>query len=467
MIFRQITHDDLGCASYLIGDEDAGVAAVVDPKLDIEEYLALARYMGVRIEHILETHNHADHVSGHGRLRPRPRARRSTSTATPRPTTSTSRSTTAGSSRWARVRVRALHTPGHRPEHTAFALIDTARGPEPWAVLTGDTLFVGDIARPDLAVDKEEGAHGMFASLRDKLLTLPGRVRGVARASRRLAVRRPRHGHEGLLDDRLRARAQRPAGRGRRGRVRGARDRLAGAAAAELPGDRGAQPRAAARRPRRASSRSRRARSSSSRPRARWSSTSAPTCSSTTRTSPARSATPPCAPASAPSSHGSPTAIARSSSSAATTRTPIHAAHLAAAVGITDLGGYLAGGMTSWREEKRPTEVDRAHRRGRAARAHRRGPGPRRPRAVRVGGGPHPRLGARPLPRPARLPDGIDPSRPVAVICSSGQRSASPPRCCCRHGADRVIHVADGGVGTWREHGWPIEEPDRQPLPTS
>ena len=68
MIFRQITHDDLGCASYLIGDEDAGVAAVVDPKLEIEEYLALARYMGVRIEHILETHNHADHVSGHGRL---------------------------------------------------------------------------------------------------------------------------------------------------------------------------------------------------------------------------------------------------------------------------------------------------------------------------------------------------------------------------------------------------------------
>src|SRR6266536_37501 len=68
MIFRQITHDDLGCASYLIGDEEAGVAAVVDPKLDVEEYLALARYMGVRIEHILETHNHADHVSGHGRL---------------------------------------------------------------------------------------------------------------------------------------------------------------------------------------------------------------------------------------------------------------------------------------------------------------------------------------------------------------------------------------------------------------
>ena len=91
MIFRQLTHDDLGCASYLIGDEDAGVAAVVDPKLEIEEYLALARYMGVRIEHILETHNHADHVSGHGRLAAAT-GRRSTSTGSPSPTTTTSRS---------------------------------------------------------------------------------------------------------------------------------------------------------------------------------------------------------------------------------------------------------------------------------------------------------------------------------------------------------------------------------------
>src|SRR5216110_3755299 len=68
MLFRQVTHDDLGCASYLIGDEDAGVAAVVDPRLDIDEYLRLARYTGVRIEHVLETHTHADHVSGHALL---------------------------------------------------------------------------------------------------------------------------------------------------------------------------------------------------------------------------------------------------------------------------------------------------------------------------------------------------------------------------------------------------------------
>ena len=68
------------------------------------------------------------------------------------------------------VVVRALHTPGHRPEHTAFALIDRARGEEPWAVLSGDSLFVGDIARPDLAVEREEGARGIFRSLHEQLL---------------------------------------------------------------------------------------------------------------------------------------------------------------------------------------------------------------------------------------------------------------------------------------------------------
>ncbi|MDQ6732028.1 MAG: hypothetical protein M3022_17515 [Actinomycetota bacterium] len=68
MIFRHITHDDLGCASYLIGDEKAGIAAVVDPRFETDEYLDLARYVGVSIEHVLETHNHAEPVSGHGRL---------------------------------------------------------------------------------------------------------------------------------------------------------------------------------------------------------------------------------------------------------------------------------------------------------------------------------------------------------------------------------------------------------------
>src|SRR5215210_956001 len=173
MIFRQLTHDDLGCASYLIGDEDAGVAAVVDPMLEIGGYLRLARYLGVRIEHILETHNHADHVSGHGRLAAATGARihvhRIADPAYEHEPFDDGWRLDLGA-----LVVEALHTPGHRPEHTAFALVDAERGPEPWAVLTGDSLFVGDVARPDLAVDREEGARGVFRSLHSALLTLPG-----------------------------------------------------------------------------------------------------------------------------------------------------------------------------------------------------------------------------------------------------------------------------------------------------
>src|SRR3712207_4135623 len=132
MIFRQVTHDDLGCASYLIGDEDEGIAAVVDPKFEIDEYLHLARYLGVRIEHILETHNHADHVSGHGRL-----VDATDATIHIHRIAEPEYDHEPFDDGWelelGGLRVRALHTPGHRPEHTAFALIDTDRGDEPWA----------------------------------------------------------------------------------------------------------------------------------------------------------------------------------------------------------------------------------------------------------------------------------------------------------------------------------------------
>src|SRR6059036_1417361 len=172
MIFRQLTHDDLGCASYLIGDSHAGVAAVVDPRLDIDEYLRLARYLGVYIDHVLETHNHADHVSGHGRL-----AAATGATIHIHRLAAAEYHHEPFDDGWelelGELTVRALHTPGHRPEHTAFALIDRHRSDEPWAVLTGDSLFVGAIARPDLAVDKEQGARDIFRSLHEQLLTLP------------------------------------------------------------------------------------------------------------------------------------------------------------------------------------------------------------------------------------------------------------------------------------------------------
>jgi len=172
MILRQITHDDLGCASYLVGDDAAGVAGVVDPRFEIDVYLTMARYMNVRIEHILETHTHADHISGHGRL-----AVATGATIHIHRLAEAEYDHEPFDDGWelelGRVRIRALHTPGHRPEHTAFVLTDTERADEPWAVLSGDSLFVGDIARPDLAVDKADGARGIFRSLHDGLLALP------------------------------------------------------------------------------------------------------------------------------------------------------------------------------------------------------------------------------------------------------------------------------------------------------
>src|SRR5256714_6472026 len=127
--------------------------------------------MSVQIEHVLETHNHAAHVSGHGRL-----AAATGATIHVHRDAKPDYDHEPFDDGWelelGDVRGRALHTPGHRPEHTAFALSDMARGAEPWAVLTGDTLFVGDVARPDLAIDREDGARDIFRSLHERLLAL-------------------------------------------------------------------------------------------------------------------------------------------------------------------------------------------------------------------------------------------------------------------------------------------------------
>ncbi len=457
MIFRQITHDDLGCASYLIGDEDAGVAAVVDPKLDVEEYLALARYMGVRIEHILETHNHADHVSGHGRL-----AAATGATIHVHRDAAPDYAHEPFDDGWelelGRVRVRALHTPGHRPEHTAFALVDTARGPEPWAVLTGDTLFVGDIARPDLAVDKEEGAHGMFASLRGKLLALPGACEvwpghlggslcgGPGMDMKVSSTIAYELAHNDLLaeddEDEFVARAiaslapQPPNFQAivalNRGPLHSHRTEIEpltprqvvvkrdeGAVIVDVRTD------------------------------LQFDDAHIPgaVCNPAVR-----------------AGFGTKLAwvadrkreivlVGRDDDDA------IRAAQLAAAVGITNVAGYLAGGMTSWREEKRPTravervDVDGLHERldsvqvldvrERAEFEERHIPG-----SVHV-----------PYHDIHGVPDGIDSHRPVAVVCSSGQRSAVAASLLLRYGVEEPIHVAEGGVGTWAARGWPTEQP--------
>jgi hydroxyacylglutathione hydrolase len=170
MLFRQVIHEDLGCASYLIGDDRRGVAVVVDPQWDIGPYLRLSRLHGMRIEHVLETHNHADHVSGHGRL-----ARATGATIHIHELAEAEYPHEPFADGWKlrleELEIEAVHTPGHRPEHTSFLLRDLAGG-HSWAIVTGDSLFVGDVARPDLAIDPREGAAAIFASLNDRLLSL-------------------------------------------------------------------------------------------------------------------------------------------------------------------------------------------------------------------------------------------------------------------------------------------------------
>ena len=170
MFFKQFLRDDLGCASYLIGDTGAGECVVVDPQWDVSAYLETAGKQGMRIRYVLETHNHADHVSGHGKL-----AEQGAEVAIYKDADVTypHRSLEDGETlEVGEVRIQVLHTPGHRPEHISFAVTDTSRAEEPWLVLTGDALFVGDVGRPDLAVEPGEGAEQLFTSLHSKLLTL-------------------------------------------------------------------------------------------------------------------------------------------------------------------------------------------------------------------------------------------------------------------------------------------------------
>ena len=183
MLFRQFVDDDLGCASYLIGDEDSGEALVVDPAYAIEQYLQQAERDGVRIVRVLETHTHADHVSGHGRFALDHGVPVSIHAAA-EPEYAFDALADGDAIELGPVAIRVIHTPGHRPEHCAFAVFDRERGDEPWLTLTGDSLFVGDAARPDLASEAAEGARGLYQSLQrllelhDGVEVYPGHVSG-------------------------------------------------------------------------------------------------------------------------------------------------------------------------------------------------------------------------------------------------------------------------------------------------
>jgi glyoxylase-like metal-dependent hydrolase (beta-lactamase superfamily II)/rhodanese-related sulfurtransferase len=163
VVFRQFVDDDLGCASYLIGDEAAGEAVVVDPAYSIEPYLVEAERSGVRLVRVLETHTHADHLSGHGRLALEHGVPVSVHPLA-EPEYPFDAIEDGDEVKVGGIAIRVIHTPGHRPEHCCF-LVDGH-------LLTGDSLLIGDAARPDLAVEATDGAAALFDSLQ-RLAALP------------------------------------------------------------------------------------------------------------------------------------------------------------------------------------------------------------------------------------------------------------------------------------------------------
>jgi glyoxylase-like metal-dependent hydrolase (beta-lactamase superfamily II)/rhodanese-related sulfurtransferase len=174
MIFQQILNEDTGCLSYLIGCGNAGRAVVVDPGRDkVDEYQALARRKGLAITDIIDTHVHADHVSGNQALAAKCGARMlvhpAADAAYPHAPVEDGDVIAIGS-----VSLRVIHTPGHTPDSVALLVTDLSRGGEPWFVLTGDTLFVGDVGRPDFG--GERAAADLYRSLTERLLVLPESV---------------------------------------------------------------------------------------------------------------------------------------------------------------------------------------------------------------------------------------------------------------------------------------------------
>lgn len=171
MYVEQFFVDGLGCASYLVGCEARGTAAVVDPDRDVHKYINAAERRGMRITHIIETHLHADHVSGNTDLAARTGAQiyihEAAGAEFPHQPLKDGEVLELGA-----VRIAVRHTPGHTPESVTLLVADTTRSDQPWMALTGDLLFVGDVGRPDLVgIEAARGLAGdLYTSLFDNLL---------------------------------------------------------------------------------------------------------------------------------------------------------------------------------------------------------------------------------------------------------------------------------------------------------
>jgi hydroxyacylglutathione hydrolase len=177
MYFRQLLNDHGACASYLLGCKSYETFAVVDPHVDlVDEYVALAASQGAAITAVLETHVQADHVSGLPELV----ARTDATAYLPAGSGVTFDHHALGDGdvvKLGNVELRALSTPGHADAHHAYLVIDHTRGDEPWMLVSGDALLVGDAGRPDLHAHGdstvEDMARALHRSLTERVLTLP------------------------------------------------------------------------------------------------------------------------------------------------------------------------------------------------------------------------------------------------------------------------------------------------------
>ena len=169
MYVQQFFVKGLAHSSYLLGGSES--CAIIDPRRDVQLYIDAAEDMNMTITHILETHLHADFVSGHRDLAERTGAKIYAPGKCEYPYTQSAEGVMF---KLDDLEIRVVETPGHTPEHVSYIVIDKARGIEPVALFCGDTLFVGDVGRPDLFPGKaQELAGKLYDSLYMKLLTLP------------------------------------------------------------------------------------------------------------------------------------------------------------------------------------------------------------------------------------------------------------------------------------------------------
>ena len=460
MLFKQYYLGCLAQASYMIGSE--GQAAVVDPRRDVDEYLREAAAAGLRIRYVVETHLHADFVSGHRELAERTGAE-VVFGAKARARLPHRAVKDGDELRLGRVVLRFLETPGHTPESICVLVIDTEASPDPAMVLTGDTMFIGDVGRPDLASGPDatpaDMAAALYDSLHGKLLELRDEVQVF-----------PAHGAGSLCGKNISKETSSTIGEQRRRNYAlqpMAKDQFVRMMTADLP----EQPRYFA------------------------------MDVAINREGAAPLDARPTPPALTPGAvrrmagEGAQVLDVRASADFGAGHVPgsthvglggqfaswsgtlldaarpivlvaddearvREAAMRLARVGLEDVAGYLDGGIDAWRRSGQPVadvpQIAVAELKRRLEGAGLQVVDVRRPGEYAAGHVPG--AESRPLDRLEQDIDGLDASRPTAVICAGGYRSSAATSLLRRRGFRDLANVV-GGTGAWVAAGYEVETP--------